>query len=198
MPSVQALIFDFGNVLCRWTPPKSSSIDPTKLKQIMTSDIWYDYERGRYASEDECYKVLEERFAIQSEDLSATMAEARQSLRLETATLEFLTALREQHSSLKLYGLSNTPHPEEDAVQSIGRQWPIFDHIYISGSLGMRKPDICCYEHVLKEIGLSAEEVLFVDDSAENVLAAQSIGINSILFQNHEQISSQIKDALNN
>ncbi|KAJ5507009.1 hypothetical protein N7527_009152 [Penicillium freii] len=197
MSDIQALIFDFGNVLCKWTPPTSSSIDHKKMKQIMTSDVWCDYERGGYASEYECYKVLEERFAIKSEDFASAMAEARQSLRVETALLEFLTALREHYSSLRLFGLSNTPYPEEDAVQSIGRQWPIFDHIYTSGTLRMRKPDISCYKHVLKEIGLSAEEVLFIDDSLENVLAARSVGIISILFQNHKQVSCLIKDALN-
>ncbi|OQE36850.1 hypothetical protein PENCOP_c011G04391 [Penicillium coprophilum] len=196
MKPVTALIFDFGNVLCTGIPPNDCTIPPTKLKEIMSSDIWFDYERGRYTTAEECYSNLEDRFAIRSKDLDLVMEKARRSLKMQSATLEFLTNLKAEHPDLRVYGLTNTPLPEQDYVYSVASQWPIFDHIYISGNLGMRKPDICCFKAVLQDIGLPAEAVVFVDDSAENILSAQSIGIHSILFEDHEQLSRQLENVL--
>ncbi|KAJ5672848.1 hypothetical protein N7507_001975 [Penicillium longicatenatum] len=198
MTAIKALIFDFGNVLCTWTPPKDSTISPKKLKQIMSSDIWHDYERGRYLTAEECYVAIEKRFNVQAGDLDSAMAQARSSLQTAGMTLEFLTNFLRKHETLRLYGLTNTPRPEEGSVLSIAQQWPIFDEIYTSGSLGMRKPDICCYQSVLNDIDLPADAVLFVDDSQENILAAQSIGMRSILFQSHEQLCCQIENSFGN
>lgn len=198
MAAVKALVFDFGNVLCTWTPQKDTAVHPKKLKQIMSSDIWHDYERGRYLSADECYRAVEKRFGVKASDLDSAMTSARSSLQPASITLDYLTDLLKRHEALRIYGLTNTPRPEEGSVQSIAQQWPIFDRIYTSGSLDMRKPDICSYESVLREIGLPAEAVLFVDDSQENILAAQSIGIQTILFQTHEQMYREIENHFGN
>ncbi|KAJ5153652.1 uncharacterized protein N7500_009091 [Penicillium coprophilum] len=196
MKHVKALIFDFGNVLCTWILPNDGTIPPTKLKQIMSSDIWFDYERGRYTTAEDCYSNLEDRFAIRSKELDLVLEKARKSLKIQSATLEFLTKLKTEHPHLRVYGLTNTPLPEQDSVYSVASRWPVFDHIYISGNLGMRKPDISCYKAVLQDIGLPAEAVVFIDDLAENILSAQSIGIHSILFENHEQLARQLENVL--
>ena len=175
MSKVKALIFDFGNDLCTWTPPRDCSITPPKLKQIMSSDIWFDYERGRYASPEQRYRELEDCFAVHSSDLGSVLQKARGRLRMQTETSDFLAKLRQKRPDLKLYGLTNTPLPEQDYVHSIARRWPVFDKIYISGSLGMRKPDFYCYRTVLLDIGLPAEAVVFVDDLAENIFNAHSL-----------------------
>ncbi|OJI95797.1 hypothetical protein ASPVEDRAFT_66786 [Aspergillus versicolor CBS 583.65] len=196
MGSTKALVVDFGNVLCTWTPPRELSIPPKKLKQIMSSDIWLDYERGIYKSEDECYLAVATRFGVSPSDLSSVMKKARESLQPNTATLNHLSHLKKTQPGLRIYGLTNTPLPEQSSVRSIAQEWPIFDHIYISGILGMRKPDIGCYRLVLRKIGLPAESVVFIDDSPENILAAQSLGVHSILFQSHDQLSRQLGNVL--
>ncbi|CAI7613882.1 unnamed protein product [Penicillium glandicola] len=196
MCSTKALVVDFGNVLCTWTPPKELSIPPKKLKQIMSSDIWLDYERGSYKSEDECYSAVATRFDICPSDLASVMKKARESLQPNTATLNYLSHLKKTQPGFKIYGLTNTPIPEQTSVQSIAQKWPIFDHIYISGILRTRKPEISCYKLVLRKIGLSAESVVFIDDSPENILVAQSLGVHSILFQSHEQLSRQLHNVL--
>ena len=44
----------------------------------------------------------------------------------------------------------------------------------------MRKPSKECFEFVLKNENLNAEETLFIDDSETNIEAAKEVGLNTI------------------
>jgi len=53
----------------------------------------------------------------------------------------------------------------------------LFEKVYYSHELGMRKPDRAIYEFVLRDAGIVPEETLFIDDREENILAARELGI---------------------
>lgn len=48
----------------------------------------------------------------------------------------------------------------------------------------MRKPDLCFYKHVLAETGSEPSSTAFVDDKAENVLSARSLGMHGVVYEN--------------
>lgn len=194
MSAIEAILVDFGNVICSWTPVTNGRISTTQLKSIMSSDIWADYERGKHR-EEECYELLARRFAIDPQDMVTVMAGTRKSVQVHHDVVACLRQIQEQYG-LKLYGMTNTPAPEQDIIYSISRQWLPMDHIYISGEVGMRKPDVSFYEHVLNNLTLPAKRVLFVDDRPENVLAAESIGVKAILFQDPCRLSHHLEDYL--
>ena len=54
---------------------------------------------------------------------------------------------------------------------------------FVSGEHGVRKPSPEAYAAALQAVGREASEVVFVDDSAGNVEAAASMGIESIRFE---------------
>lgn len=54
-----------------------------------------------------------------------------------------------------------------------------FNHVYLSFELGLRKPDPKIYEYVQKDIGTEPENILFIDDDHENIVAAQKSGWNT-------------------
>ncbi len=63
----------------------------------------------------------------------------------------------------------------------------------ISGDVGLRKPNKEIYELLLRQIGASPEDVIFVDDSPANVVAAMETGIHGILFDpDDSNLSDQI------
>ena len=66
-------------------------------------------------------------------------------------------------------------------VQNIDLPWSIFDKVFASGVEGMRKPDLCFFQHVIKETGVHPGEIIMIDDAAENVCAARSQGMHAIL-----------------
>jgi len=71
--------------------------------------------------------------------------------------------------------------------------YDIFDEVYASNLMGISKPDPDFYRYILKKEGIKPENTVFIDDSEENILSAQKIGINSILFTDSESLKQQIK-----
>ncbi|HEX5825727.1 MAG TPA: HAD-IA family hydrolase, partial [Candidatus Limnocylindrales bacterium] len=95
-------------------------------------------------------------------------------------TVEVLAEL--DAAGVPLYALSNWSAETFPAARPrypfLGR----FDGIVISGEVGVAKPDRRIYEALLERHGLEAHSILFVDDVAENVAAAEALGIRSLRF----------------
>ncbi len=53
----------------------------------------------------------------------------------------------------------------------------MFEQIYLSYEIGLRKPDTECFQYVLDNAGLKAGETIFFDDLIENVNGARNVGI---------------------
>lgn len=66
-------------------------------------------------------------------------------------------------------------------VQNLDLPWAIFDKAFASGVEGMRKPDLCFFQHVVEEIRVHPSEIIMIDDTPENVCAARSQGMHAIL-----------------
>ena len=71
--------------------------------------------------------------------------------------------------------------------------YDIFDEVYASNLMGISKPDPDFYWNILNKEGIKPENAVFVDDTEENILSAQKIGINSILFTDSESLRLRIK-----
>ena len=71
--------------------------------------------------------------------------------------------------------------------------YDIFDEVYASNLMGISKPDPDFYRYILKKEEIKPENTVFVDDTEENIISAQKIGINSILFTNFDSLKQQIK-----
>ena len=72
---------------------------------------------------------------------------------------------------------------------------PLLDFAFISGDLGVRKPDPQIYRMALGALGAKPMECLFIDDYPERVDAARELGISSILFdrQVHDYRGLRVK-----
>jgi len=53
----------------------------------------------------------------------------------------------------------------------------------ISGDVGVRKPDKEIYEILIHSIDCKVGDIMFVDDREKNVVAAQELGIETIMFE---------------
>lgn len=68
-----------------------------------------------------------------------------------------------------------------ELVKRLDIPWSIFEKSFASGYEGMRKPDLCFFEHVVKETGFDASQTIMIDDTVENICAARSRGMHGIL-----------------
>ena len=71
-----------------------------------------------------------------------------------------------------------------------------FEHLTISAELGITKPDARIYEYALQNLGVTAEEAIFVDDMQKNITACEALGMHGILFRTSEQVITEIKQKL--
>ncbi|MFK7896232.1 MAG: HAD family hydrolase [Myxococcota bacterium] len=68
-------------------------------------------------------------------------------------------------------------------VLHVERQWAefgiyeLFDGIYLSNEMGIVKPDAEAFHHVVDGLGVSADQVLFIDDNQINVDGARAAGL---------------------
>jgi putative hydrolase of the HAD superfamily len=67
-----------------------------------------------------------------------------------------------------------------------------FDAFFSSCYLRLRKPDRRIYQVALDVLQRDPEEAAFIDDRAENVAAAASLGIHVIRYQGSEQLAGEL------
>ena len=67
-----------------------------------------------------------------------------------------------------------------------------FRTIFVSGELGLIKPDPAIYRHVLAAIGTHPGDCLFIDDAPKNVTAARALGIQAHLFTRAEPLRAEL------
>ncbi len=69
-----------------------------------------------------------------------------------------------------------------------------FDKLYASAHLGCKKPSLDFYEKVTKELSeIKKEEILFWDDTEENITGAVEFGINAELYISIEDFKIKMK-----
>jgi putative hydrolase of the HAD superfamily len=77
--------------------------------------------------------------------------------------------------------LSNAPEPLARAIDQ--HHWSRhFDHRYYSCRLGAAKPARQAFQLVIGDLGERPDEMLFIDDRAENTRAARELGLRTITF----------------
>jgi FMN phosphatase YigB (HAD superfamily) len=82
---------------------------------------------------------------------------------------------------LPLYAFSNTNPPHVEYFSAayadvLGH----FREIFLSSTIGLRKPDADAYDHVVNAIGVPASRIVFFDDSAENIEGARARGLTAV------------------
>ena len=94
---------------------------------------------------------------------------------------------------LPLYAFSNTngahvEHFSQHYADVLGH----FREIYLSSTIGLRKPEAAAYDHVVKAIGVPASRILFFDDSAENIAGARAQGLNAVHVRSPDDVAAAL------
>lgn len=69
------------------------------------------------------------------------------------------------------------------------------ERLFSSGRMKVAKPDQAYFKHVEKELGLEPEQILFVDDYAENIEAAADLGwhVHHFSENGHDELADRLK-----
>jgi putative hydrolase of the HAD superfamily len=97
---------------------------------------------------------------------------------------------------LPLYAFSNTNNAHvEHFSQAYADVLGHFRELFLSSSIGLRKPEAAAYDHVVKAIGVPAGRIVFFDDLADNIEGARSRGLIAIHVTSPDDVSEAL-DAL--
>jgi 2-haloacid dehalogenase len=191
------VVFDVGNVLLRWDPfhlyrrliPDEARRD-WFLRNVCTAAWNIEQDRGRPWPEAVATLVAEHpewerEIRAFDERWHETVPE---SIAGSVAVLEELKDRGEA-----VYAITN--FSREKWAECLIR-FPFlqrFDGAVVSAHEALLKPDPAIYRTLLDRYGLEADGCIFVDDSARNVEAARSVGMQAVHFVEPIDLRSALK-----
>lgn len=197
-PRYTTLILDLGDVLFSWSATTKTNISSKTLISILSSPPWLEYECG-CITQEVCYDRVGERFCLQPSGVAEAFSQARKSLQSNRTMISLIHNLKKaSNGKLHVYAMSNISKPDYIFLKETSADWSVFDEVFTSCEVGMRKPSLSFYRHVLEVTHKSPQEAIFVDDKFENVFAARSLGLHGILFDNNANVSQTLWQLLSN
>ncbi|KAJ0413749.1 HAD-like domain-containing protein [Aspergillus carlsbadensis] len=179
-----------GDVLFTWNPIADTSITLDNMRDIMNSETWHDFERG-HLSATECYSLRGTALSLSPSEIAATFQQTTASLSPDKNMTALVHELKSHGAAV--YMMTNTPRGDFDVLRRVEYVWEAFDGVFASGYVGFRKPDAGFYEMVLREVGVEAGQVLFVDDKLENVVGARESGMVGVHFGDVQSGCAEIR-----
>jgi putative hydrolase of the HAD superfamily len=195
--SADALLFDLGRVVLDIDFNRAVALwaghagcDPADLlARYVRDDVYKGHERGHV-------------------DDAAFFANLRSTLGIEVSDQQFLEGwnaifvgemegivplLARAGQRLPLYAFSNTNRAHEvHFSQHFADVLGHFREVFLSSTIGLRKPDAEAYDHVVKAIGVPAARIVFFDDLMENIEGARARGLTAV----HVTSTRDVADAL--
>jgi HAD superfamily hydrolase (TIGR01509 family) len=94
---------------------------------------------------------------------------------------------------MPLYAFSNTNPPHvahfsKAYADVLGH----FREIYLSSSIGLRKPEAAAFRHVVNAIGVPASRIVFFDDSADNIVGARACGLAAVHVRSSDDVAAAL------
>jgi glucose-1-phosphatase len=185
------LDIDFGRVTACWAG--HAACEPAQLA-------------GRFSSRDEIFR-RHERGEIDDAEFFEYL---RGSLGIGISDTQFLEGwnaifagempgiaplLARAARRLPLYAFSNTnaPHVEHFSV-AYADVLRHFRKMFLSSSIGLRKPDAAAYDHVVQAIGVPASRIVFFDDLAENIESARARGLIGVHVKSPDDVAAALAE----
>jgi 2-haloacid dehalogenase len=196
--NIQAILFDFGNVLIEWNPryvyrryfPDDEEAIERFLQEVNFMDWNAQQDKGRSFAEG--VALLSKQFPQYAELIQAYHDNWKDSIGNHfQGTVEILKRLKK--AGYPLFGLSNWSAETFPYARQKHDFFDLLDDIIISGEVGSIKPEPEFFEIALKRIGQPAKECLFIDDSLANIEQARKMRFATIHFESSEQLEKELQ-----
>jgi 2-haloacid dehalogenase len=181
-----AVVFDIGNVLIEWQPERFyDAVIGVDRRRAMFADV------DLHAMNDRIDRGEHFRDTIYT--VADTLPEWRAEIRMwHDNWIEMASPAIDR--SVRLLRMLRTKGVPVFALSNFGiksfayaeTKYPFlaeFDRRYISGHMGVIKPNVLIYQMLEEDSGLPGAEILFADDRSDNIDAAAARGWATHLFE---------------
>ncbi|HEX5001617.1 MAG TPA: HAD family phosphatase [Bacteroidia bacterium] len=183
--AINNIIFDLGGVIFKIDYDlTASAFKELGLQQFDSlyskkkQDHFFDnFEKGKLSVEDFRKEVK----AYLPESVTDTQIDMAWNAMLIGIPEGRTDWLKEIGKKYRIFLLSNTNYIHINGFQPmVGPDFELlFEKVYYSCFLGMRKPDAEIFQLVIDENNLVAEETLFIDDSPQHVVGGAAVNLIS-------------------
>lgn len=207
MRKIKAVVFDFGNVIININPENTLEAfseltfkSTSKIKQLFEENsIYQKFETG-FLTEGEFRDSVRQTLSYPLNDNEIDKAWNALLLDVPFERIEYLRNLSLEYP---IYLLSNTNSIHiKKCLQIFKSQHgipdfrKIFKEVFLSYQMGLWKPDYKIYHHVIGNLQLKPEEILFLDDNTDNIAAASDLGIKTVKINPPESFTAVLKTLL--
>ena len=207
MTEIKSIIFDLGGVILNLNYSKTEDefkkIGVLNFKEFYSQKkqtlLFDDFEKGKIKSE-EFISSFKESGNLKIKEIDFINAWNAMLLEIPIEKLQFIDGLKKDY---KIILLSNTNEIhikkfEDDLKKNnmLEQFYKCFDKIYYSSRMGKRKPEENCFNQVLEENGLIAENTLFIDDSIQHIEGAKKAGIKTFHLEKNKSILDLVPDII--
>jgi epoxide hydrolase-like predicted phosphatase len=201
-------IFDFGGVMVE-TPNIVK-----KLITIINNDLGTSMSKehpfvmktrrrlssGRITSKEFLKKILEKYYF--SKNKNAPKVDLKHYLELWFQKYSELTQIspemeeiveRLHRAGYHVSLMSNTYdiHAKSNELRGF---FELFDDVFLSNELKMRKPEIEKYKYVIKKLNTKPKNCIFIDDKLINLVPARKLGVSVIQFKSLRKFKKYLKE----
>ncbi len=196
-PKIDALLFDLGGVLIDIDFDRAfehwqgiSALSFAEMKSAFYFDAAYEkHERGDIDG-DAYFAHLRDH--LQLDGSNAEIIAGWNSIFIAEIS-ETLQAIERVRAQIPCYAFTNTNATHQVAWMSMyPTVAPLFERVFSSWELGLRKPEQRAFAAVADAIGIPLEAILFFDDTLENIEAATESGLQTV----HVRSSTDVQEAL--
>lgn len=191
------VVFDLGGVLIDWEPRRlyrklfAEEAMERFLTEVCTPAWNAELDRGRPFAE-----AIAELVDRHPEHAPAIRAWRERWIEMiggpisgTVALLERLAARGTPLVALSNWSAETFPMVRDDpAYRFLGR----FEAIFLSGELGMIKPEPAIFAHLLEATGRAAEHCLLIDDNEANIETARRLGLATHRFRSPELLEEEL------
>jgi len=200
LTNIRNIILDLGGVILELdvdaTVREFNTLGFPRMENIEAVlskyDFFNDFETGIISTEEFISKILE----VPDKQISRENVRDAWNAMICGFRAENIKLLQELREKYRLFLLSNTNAlheilynnqlKEDHGIDNLDR---IFDKVYYSHDLKLRKPDPEIFRYVLHDQQFSPDECLFIDDTLMHVKSARSVGIRAYHLAPPERIT---------
>ncbi len=194
---IKNVVLDISNVLVDYDPVEflvGKGIDVSTIKRVVKASVlspyWEAFERSDL-TEEEAMKAFVSLDPEIEDALYKAYADISGMLSMKSYAVDWVKELKSE--GYNVYYLSNYSKKAYDECQKSLEFIKYTDGGLLSFSERLTKPDPKFYQRLIDRYGIIPGESLFIDDSEENVEAANSLGFKGHLFKSYEEAKEFIK-----
>lgn len=196
--TIKAFLFDLGGIVIdidfnlvfsQWA--KYSNCGVHEIKSRFEFDHYYEaLERGEISSK-EYFNSLRNNLEI---DISDIQFEHGWNSIYKGEIPGISDLLHKIKESFPIYAFTNSNHLHQK-VWSIkyANILSLFQAVFSSSDIGKRKPESEAFQLVADLIGVRLNEMVFYDDSIENINGAKKVGLNAVHVKTIRDIEESFK-----